>query len=128
MQLKYGTLAVEKTKTISSSYRYPTKWGRYSIFSSCCDKEWAIIFTTGRLSALSPFLKLERVLTTANTAGTNGLTCLPKHGGVRDKKFWSPIILLTFEIVVWLARSHAERTDRWTTELLHRYINLFHPF
>ncbi|RVE43287.1 hypothetical protein evm_012046 [Chilo suppressalis] len=27
------------------------------------------------------------VLTTANAAGTNGLTCLPKHGGARDSKF-----------------------------------------
>jgi hypothetical protein len=27
------------------------------------------------------------VLTTANAAGTNGLTCLPKHGGAQDKKF-----------------------------------------
>jgi hypothetical protein len=27
------------------------------------------------------------VLTTANAAGTNGLTCLPKHGGARDNKF-----------------------------------------
>ncbi|RVE40846.1 hypothetical protein evm_014504 [Chilo suppressalis] len=27
------------------------------------------------------------VLTTANAAGTNGLTCLPKHGGARDRKF-----------------------------------------
>ncbi|RVE43974.1 hypothetical protein evm_011377 [Chilo suppressalis] len=26
-------------------------------------------------------------LTTANAAGTNGLTCLPKHGGARDSKF-----------------------------------------
>ncbi|RVE41070.1 hypothetical protein evm_014281 [Chilo suppressalis] len=26
------------------------------------------------------------VLTTANAAGTNGLTCLPKHGGTRDRK------------------------------------------
>jgi hypothetical protein len=26
------------------------------------------------------------VLTTANAAGTNGLTCLPKHRGARDKK------------------------------------------
>jgi hypothetical protein len=32
------------------------------------------------------------VLTTANAAGTNGLTCLPKHGGSRDNKFWSPIL------------------------------------
>jgi hypothetical protein len=27
------------------------------------------------------------VLTNANTSGTNGLTCLPKHGGARDNKF-----------------------------------------
>jgi hypothetical protein len=27
------------------------------------------------------------VLTTANAAGTNGLTPLPKHGGARDNKF-----------------------------------------
>jgi hypothetical protein len=26
------------------------------------------------------------VLTTANAAGTNGLTCLPKHGGAQDNK------------------------------------------
>jgi hypothetical protein len=26
------------------------------------------------------------LLTTANAAGTNGLTCLPKHGGARDDK------------------------------------------
>jgi hypothetical protein len=27
------------------------------------------------------------VLTTANTAGTDGLTCLPKHGRTLDNKF-----------------------------------------
>ncbi|RVE41923.1 hypothetical protein evm_013417 [Chilo suppressalis] len=27
------------------------------------------------------------VLTTADAAGTNGLTCLPKHGRARDSKF-----------------------------------------
>ncbi|RVE54698.1 hypothetical protein evm_000819 [Chilo suppressalis] len=32
-----------------------------------------------------------RVLTTADATGTNGLTCLPKHGGTRDRKLWSPI-------------------------------------
>ncbi|RVE40530.1 hypothetical protein evm_014820 [Chilo suppressalis] len=32
-----------------------------------------------------------RVLTTADATGTNGLTCLPKHGGTRDRNFWSPI-------------------------------------
>jgi hypothetical protein len=30
-------------------------------------------------------------LTTANAAMTNDLTYLPKHEGVRDNKFWSPI-------------------------------------
>jgi hypothetical protein len=56
---------------------------------SCCDKDSAIIFTTGRLP-LKPSLKLEWVLTTANSVGTNGLTCLPKHGGALNNKFWSP--------------------------------------
>ncbi|RVE41113.1 hypothetical protein evm_014238 [Chilo suppressalis] len=32
-----------------------------------------------------------RVLTTADAAGTNFLTCLSKHGGTRDRNFWSPI-------------------------------------
>jgi hypothetical protein len=31
------------------------------------------------------------MLTSANAAGTNSLTCLPKHGGARDNKFWTPI-------------------------------------
>jgi hypothetical protein len=34
-------------------------------------------------------------VTTTNAAGTNSLTCLPKHGGARDDKFWSPIQRLT---------------------------------
>jgi hypothetical protein len=34
------------------------------------------------------FLNFEWVLTTANASGTNSLTCLPKHGGARDNKFW----------------------------------------
>jgi hypothetical protein len=29
-------------------------------------------------------------LTTENATGTNGLTCLSKHGGARDNKVWSP--------------------------------------
>jgi hypothetical protein len=29
------------------SYPYPTKWGWYNMFSSCCAKDLAIIFTTG---------------------------------------------------------------------------------
>jgi hypothetical protein len=31
--------------------------------------------------------KITRVLTTANAAGTNGFSCLPKHGGARDNTF-----------------------------------------
>jgi hypothetical protein len=30
------------------------------------------------------------VLTTANAAGTNSLTYLPKQGGAQGNKFWSP--------------------------------------
>jgi hypothetical protein len=43
---------------------------------------------------MSPLLEPPRepsagwwVLTTANAAGTNDLTCLPKHGGAQDNKF-----------------------------------------
>jgi hypothetical protein len=35
------------------------------------------------------------LLTTANAAGTNGLTCLPMHRGAPDNKFRSPIQRLT---------------------------------
>jgi hypothetical protein len=35
-------------------YPYPTKWGRYNMFSSCCDKHSVIVFTTGRLPDVSP--------------------------------------------------------------------------
>jgi hypothetical protein len=42
-------------------------------------------------------LKLELVLTIANATGTNGLTCLLKHGGARDNKFWSPILRLAID-------------------------------
>jgi hypothetical protein len=42
-------------------------------------------------------LKLEWVITTANAAGTNDLTYLPKHGEAQDNKFWSHILGLTFE-------------------------------
>jgi hypothetical protein len=37
-----------------SSCPYPTKWGRYNMFSSCCDKDSAFIFTTGRLPNVNP--------------------------------------------------------------------------
>jgi hypothetical protein len=48
------------------------------------------------------------VLTTSNAAGTNGLTCLPKHGGARDNKFMviHPMTnqrCLTSAIVRWSA-------------------------
>jgi hypothetical protein len=78
-----------------SSYPYPTKWGRYNMFSSCCDKDSAIIFTTGRLT--STLLETGVDATTANAARTNSLTCLPKHRGARDNKFWSPILRLAIE-------------------------------
>jgi hypothetical protein len=42
-------------------------------------------------------LKLEWLLTIANATETNGLTCLPKHGGARGNKFWSPILRLAIE-------------------------------
>jgi hypothetical protein len=43
-----------------------------------------------QLVCCQPALKLEWVLTIANVAGTNSLTCLPKHGGARDNNFGYP--------------------------------------
>jgi hypothetical protein len=50
--------------------------------------------TAGAQAFLMDYTKRERaithgwwVLTTANAAETNGLTCLPKNGGARDNKF-----------------------------------------
>jgi hypothetical protein len=40
----------------SSSYPYPTKWGRYNMFSSRCDKDPTFIFTTGRLPDVNPWI------------------------------------------------------------------------
>jgi hypothetical protein len=31
-----------------------SNWGRYNMFSSCCDKDSAIVFTTGRLPDVNP--------------------------------------------------------------------------
>jgi hypothetical protein len=63
----------------------PLSGVRKTCFSSCCDKDSAIIFTTGRLT--SSLLETGVGATIANATGTNGLTCLPKHGGARDNKF-----------------------------------------
>jgi hypothetical protein len=42
---------VRKSSEISSfSYLHPTKWGRCNMFSSCCDKDSAIVFTADRLA------------------------------------------------------------------------------
>jgi hypothetical protein len=56
------------------------------MYSSCCDKDSAIIFTTGRL----PDVKQEWVLTTANAIGTNGLTCLSNHRELETINFGHP--------------------------------------
>jgi hypothetical protein len=45
------------------------------------------------------------VLTTANAAGPNGLTCLRKHGEARDNKFLVTSLLIN---VAKVPRSHAE--------------------
>jgi hypothetical protein len=92
-------------------------------FSSCCDKDSTIIFTTGRLPDVNPPWNwsgcIKPLVPIANATGTNGLTCLPKHGEDRDNKFWSPILRLAIETGAYLPRPHAGRTDRSTIELLH---------
>jgi hypothetical protein len=61
-------------------------------FSSCCDKDSETIFTTDRL----PDVNLPwnwSILFKLPT--NNSLTCLPKHGGAQNNKFWSLIRWLT---------------------------------
>jgi hypothetical protein len=58
-----------------------------------------VALVLSRQPDVNPPWNWSGVLTTVNAAGTNGLTCLPKHGGVRDNKFWSLILWLTFEDV-----------------------------
>jgi hypothetical protein len=58
--------------------------------SSCCDKDSAIIFYNQPPARRQSSLGIELVLTTTNVAGTNGLTCLPKHGGAGMINFGHP--------------------------------------
>jgi hypothetical protein len=56
-----------------------------------------------------PFLGIEWVLTVANAAGTNGLKCLPKHGGARDSEFLvthSTTDLSTYYLASTISRRH----------------------
>jgi hypothetical protein len=75
----------------SFSYPYPTKWGRYNMFFIILWYRFRNYFYDRPPAWCQHSLKLERVVTTANAVGTNSLTCLPKHRGARDSKFWSPI-------------------------------------
>jgi hypothetical protein len=91
--------------TVKSSffYPYPTKWGRYNMFTFMLWWRLGNYFYDLLPAEHQPSLKLEWLLTTANAAGTKSLTCLAKHGAARDNKFWSsgdrPLwMLLTFHV------------------------------
>ncbi|RVE52231.1 hypothetical protein evm_003150 [Chilo suppressalis] len=61
------------------------------------------------------------VLTTADAAGTNGLTCLPKHGGARDSKF----------LVTHPMTDHCESTTysgHYTAYCKHPYTGDWHEY
>jgi hypothetical protein len=73
-----------KQERTSFSYPYPTKWGRYNMFFIIMIKIRQLLRPA---TCLTSTLLETRMLTTANAAGTNGLTCLPKHGIARDNKF-----------------------------------------
>jgi hypothetical protein len=78
----------DKARVLSSfSYPYPTKWGGHVFHHIVIEIRQLFLRPAWR----HPSSKLEWVLMTVNAAGTNVLTCLPKHGGARDNKFWSPI-------------------------------------
>jgi hypothetical protein len=70
--------------SFSFSYPYPCKWGRYNMFLPCCDKDSAIIFTTGRLTSTL----LETGV--ANDCKCNRDQQLNVASEARDNKFYHP--------------------------------------
>jgi hypothetical protein len=103
MYLKFSALSMQIERTCRITFTYillfptlnPLSGVGTTCFSSCCDKDSAFVFYDRPPVWRQPSLKLELMLTTANVAGTNSLTCLPNHGGVWDNKFWPPIQWLT---------------------------------
>jgi hypothetical protein len=63
---------------------------------------------------------------TANSAGTNGFTCLPKHGGTRDNKF-----LVTHRMIIkrCLTSANVRRSapNRYAIELLISSVSVINP-
>jgi hypothetical protein len=71
----------------SFCYPYPTEVGT-TCFHHVMIKIRHLLLRPA--ACLQPFSKLKWILTTVNAAGTR-LTCLSKHGGAWDNKFWSSI-------------------------------------
>jgi hypothetical protein len=81
-------------------------WGRYNMYSSYCDKDSAIIFTTGRLPDVNPPWNWSGCL--LSCWSRLSLTCLPKHGRARDNKF-----LVTHPMIGNYERCLASAIARW---------------
>jgi hypothetical protein len=64
-----------------------------------------------------PALLVGPDLTIANAAETNGLMCVPKHGGARDNKFLVTHPM-TDQRYLQLTDRTPKRTDRGAIELL----------
>jgi hypothetical protein len=54
VRLHFGLLPFLFQGSLSFSYPFPNKWGPYNMFSSCCDKNSAIVFTNGRRPDVNP--------------------------------------------------------------------------
>jgi hypothetical protein len=52
---------VRQVSSSSFSYPYPTKCSPYNMFSSCCDKDSAYIFSTGRLPDVNIVRQIYKV-------------------------------------------------------------------
>jgi hypothetical protein len=73
------------------------------------------------------------VLTIANAAGTNGLTCLPKHGGDRDNKLLVTHLLTdqccltstkhcVYDILISLiTQIHGQKLQQYITAFMEHY-------
>jgi hypothetical protein len=84
-----GLLAnrADRQTTLFVSYPYPVG---YNVFFHHLVIKIRQLFLRPAACLMSTLLE-SGVGATANASGTNGLTCLPKHGGAQDNKFWLPI-------------------------------------
>jgi hypothetical protein len=82
------------------------------MFSSCCDKDSSILFTTGRLPDVNPPWNWSGGINGCKCCRDQRLNSLSEARRSSRYKFWTPIRWVAFANVAWLPQSHAERSNR----------------